>query len=252
MISSGTGWQLRLLSRARDIHHRSQRPLFEQPCVQTKMAKFHAHMSTLDISTCTTCTSIYLHVSLRLAPKMSNICLVNCVCMCSPSVLRCVVHAVHRLDFLCYFVQFSSFPVTSHHFSQVHMAQPLDVTVVLGNLAASQEKLQSEIRSMKDQLLAGQEDTAQRVAKLLPISDQLRTLLECFFRFFEGWSCLHAGSHYRCSLLDLFYNSLVELELSFVPFSLEIEGFLPPYALGHSLCSILLAGKELVLHRANL
>ena len=31
----------------------------------------------------------------------------NCVCMCSPSVLRCVVHAVHRLDFLCYFVQFS-------------------------------------------------------------------------------------------------------------------------------------------------
>ena len=88
----------------------------------------------------------------------------NCVCMCSPSVLRCVVHAVHRLDFLCYFVQFSSFPVTSHRFSQVHMAQPLDVTVVLGNLAASQEKLQSEIRSMKDQLLAGQEDTAQRVA----------------------------------------------------------------------------------------
>ena len=58
------------------LHHRSQRPLFEQPCVQTKMAKFHAHMSTLDISTCTTCTSIYLHVSLRLAPKMSNICLV--------------------------------------------------------------------------------------------------------------------------------------------------------------------------------
>ena len=80
-------------------------------------------------------------------------------------VLRCVVHAVHRLDFLSYFVQFSSFPVTSHRFSQVHMAQPLDVTVVLGNLTASQEKLQSEIRSVKDQLLAGQEDTAQRVAK---------------------------------------------------------------------------------------
>ena len=38
------------------LHHRSQRPLFEQPCVQTKMAKFHAHMSTLDISTCTTCS----------------------------------------------------------------------------------------------------------------------------------------------------------------------------------------------------
>ena len=34
----------------------------------------------------------------------------NCVCMCSPSVLRCVVHAVHRLDFLCYFVQFPSHP----------------------------------------------------------------------------------------------------------------------------------------------
>ena len=34
----------------------------------------------------------------------------NCVYMCSPSVLRCVVHAVHRLDFLCYFVQFPSHP----------------------------------------------------------------------------------------------------------------------------------------------
>ena len=38
------------------LHHGSQHPLFEQPCVQTKMAKFHAHMSTLDISTCTTCS----------------------------------------------------------------------------------------------------------------------------------------------------------------------------------------------------
>ena len=43
--------------RQAGLHHRSQRPLFEQPCVQTKMAKFHAHMSTLDISTCT-CTNM--------------------------------------------------------------------------------------------------------------------------------------------------------------------------------------------------
>ena len=42
--------------RAARLHHRSQLPLFEQRSVQSKMARFHEHMATLEIASCTTCS----------------------------------------------------------------------------------------------------------------------------------------------------------------------------------------------------